>query len=126
MNEQHGTRLTFSEAAIEAIREYSWPGNVRELQHLVERAYILSDSVVDREVKYAIESQGEDLEAARNDAITLPVGASVAEAERRLILATLKEMGDDKQAAARVLGVSLKTLYNRLKEYTREDAGEAG
>lgn len=126
LNEQHGTHLTFSEGAIEAIRQYSWPGNVRELQHLVERAYILSDSVVDREIKHAIENQGEELEAVRGDAVTLPVGASVAEAERRLILATLKEMGDDKQAAARVLGVSLKTLYNRLKEYTREDAGEAG
>lgn len=126
LNEQHETHLRFSESALEAIRHYSWPGNVRELQNLVERAYILSDSVVDREVKYAIESQGEQLEAARGDVVTLPVGASVAEAERRLILATLEEMGDDKQAAARVLGISLKTLYNRLKEYTREDAGEAG
>jgi len=49
--------------------------------------------------------------------IRIPVGTSAAEAERRLILATLQSCDDDKNEAARVLGLSLKTIYNRLKAY---------
>ena len=58
--------------------------------------------------------------AARS--LRLPLGSSIAEAERALILATLSHVDGNKREAARVLGVSLKTLYNRLNAYRREDA----
>jgi DNA-binding NtrC family response regulator len=56
--------------------------------------------------------------------ITLPVGTSLAEAERALILATLQHCNHHKERTAAALGVSLKTLYNRLKEYSADDLGE--
>lgn len=117
LNTNHSTDLAFSEAALESIQKYTWPGNVREMKHVLERAYILSDKVIDRELQLAIEAQNSNQPQA-DDGINLAVGTTIAEAERRLILATLEDNNDDKQASADILGISLKTLYNRLKDYT--------
>jgi Response regulator containing CheY-like receiver, AAA-type ATPase, and DNA-binding domains len=54
--------------------------------------------------------------------VTLPIGTSMAQAERALILATLRHYHHHKERTAAVLGISLKTLYNRLKEYAAEEA----
>ncbi len=124
LNEQHSTSLAFSEAALDALRQHPWPGNVRELKHLVERAYILSEQVIDQELQSAIAGQTDTLESNDN-LVSVPIGTSIAEMEQRLILATLEHTGDDKQAAADILGVSLKTLYNRLKEYAGEAQSDA-
>ncbi len=123
LNEKHATSLAFSEAALDALRRHSWPGNVRELKHLVERAYILSEEVIDHELRSAIDNQSASLE--HDDVlIAVPVGTSIAEMEHRLITSTLEHTGDDKQAAADILGISLKTLYNRLKEYAKESQSD--
>ncbi|MCZ6750293.1 MAG: sigma 54-interacting transcriptional regulator, partial [Acidobacteria bacterium] len=100
---------------LERLQNYSWPGNVRELKNLMERAVILS--------------KGRWIELAhlpayvRNPAddpglgITVPPGASAAEAEKELILRTLEKTGNNKAAAARQLGLDVKTIRNKLKSY---------
>jgi DNA-binding NtrC family response regulator len=62
------------------------------------------------------------------DSVVVPIGSSMAQAERALILATLRHYKHQKERVASVLGISLKTLYNRLKEYAAEgaDAGKPG
>jgi DNA-binding NtrC family response regulator len=118
LNERHDTALAFSDDALEAIQSYPWPGNVRQLRHTVERAYIMSDEVIDSEA-FALESRGEELPEAAD--IPIRLGVSLAECERRIILANLEHLGGDKKATAEVLGVSLKTLYNRLRDYESDD-----
>jgi len=56
------------------------------------------------------------------ESITIAIGTSMAEAERQLILATLEHFNQQKERTAAALGVSLKTLYNRLKEYSQDKA----
>jgi DNA-binding NtrC family response regulator len=120
LNERHGTGLTMGEDAASAIEGYHWPGNVRELKHLVERAYIMSEALIDSELVHAIDEQTRGL-AAADDGLTIAPGTSIAEMERKLILATLEHTGDDKAAAAEMLGISVKTLYTRLKSYAVEN-----
>mgnify|MGYP001231776682 CR=1 FL=1 len=116
LNEKHDTSLVLQGEAVAAMEAYDWPGNVRELRHLVERAYIMSETSIDAELEQAIREQADGAPAAQ-DGIRLRVGTTIAEMERQLILATLEHTGDDKTAAAELLGVSVKTLYNRLKAY---------
>ena len=103
----------FTEAALAKLRRHSWPGNVRELKHVVEHACILAQEVIDAD---AI-PLGDDPPVAREQPLALAVGTSIAEMERRLILATLEGCEGKKACAAEVLGISLKTLYSRLNRY---------
>jgi DNA-binding NtrC family response regulator len=116
LNQQQGTSKTFSRAARQRLRTYNWPGNVRELQNVVHRAFILADEEIGPESLPA-ELGGTGPTEASGPTLHLKVGTSIAEADRRLILATLDQHGWDKRKAAAVLGISLKTLYNRLSTY---------
>jgi two-component system, NtrC family, response regulator HydG len=121
LNTAEGTGKQLAQSALAQLRRYHWPGNVRELKNAMQRAYILADA----------EIQPECLPAEIHQAAALPpdggetsgallqvrVGSTIAEAERRLILATLDLCQGDKQRAAEVLGISAKTLYNRLNAY---------
>jgi DNA-binding NtrC family response regulator len=108
--------FTITERALDALSRYSWPGNVRELKNTVERMKILSeDTVVDladipREV-LGVESPGEI--GATDPAMPL------ADVERRHILNVLRHTDNNRTKAARVLGISTRTLYNKLGEYER-------
>jgi len=117
LNEKHDTSLTLEGEAVAAMEDHAWPGNVRELKHLVERAYIMSETSIDAELIQAITHQNGNASAAE-DGVSLTVGTSIAEMERRLIMATLEQTDNDKTAAAELLGISVKTLYNRLKSYS--------
>ncbi len=104
----------FNAGALDVLRTHRWPGNVRELRNVVERAFILGGSKItaDHVRVHAVDERppaGSDLFVA--------IGTSIAEAEKRLIVATLDQHGGDKKEAADVLGISLKTLYNRLNSY---------
>jgi len=121
LNKSQETDKRFTDATLKRFAAYSWPGNVRELENTVERAFILADEDIDVDC-LPPEVRGE--EPARGPVVRVKVGSSVAEAEKRLILATLNELGGDKKKAAEMLGVSLKTLYNRLHQY--EDERNAG
>ncbi len=115
LNRDSDVKKEMSEPAMALLRAHAWPGNVRELKNVVERAFILARDTIATEhvplggAPIAVPQSGSNL--------TLRVGNSVADAERALILATLDQLKGNKREAARVLGLSLKTLYNRLKEY---------
>jgi DNA-binding NtrC family response regulator len=110
----------------ERLATYDWPGNVRQLRNAVQRAYVMADRVITPD---CLPSQisGSPASPARRrgeddaEAIRLRVGTSIADAERRLIEATLKSHSGDKVVAAEILGLSLRTLYNRLKDYSAEE-----
>jgi DNA-binding NtrC family response regulator len=117
LNEAEKTHKVFAPAAIAALYAHHWPGNVRELKNYVQRAYILADRVID--LTLAPESAAE---TPRQPLLTVRIGSSLDEVDRRLIEATLASCGNVKRRAAEVLGISLKTLYNRLAVYHAQDA----
>lgn len=106
-----------SPAAVEALQNYLWPGNVRELRNAVERAVILcSGEVIERHhlAPYSLEQR---TRARSDDTITLPIGTPLEEMERHMILRTLQKTENNKTRAAALLGISLKTLHNKLRLY---------
>jgi two-component system, NtrC family, response regulator HydG len=121
LNAQEGTGKAITPEAMERLAAHDWPGNVRELKNLVQRAFILADGEI------GVEHLAPALAGGKGDENggRLPVGLSIAEVERRLILATLEECGGEKKKTAEVLGISLKTLYNKLNAYHEADAAAA-
>jgi len=95
---------------------HAWPGNVRELRNTLERAVITceTDLIAARHLPpgFAAAGRGEDASA-----VTLPLGITVDEAEKTLILKTLASVGNNKARASEILGISLKTLHNKLHRY---------
>jgi DNA-binding NtrC family response regulator len=120
MSAKHGRKVAaVSEAVFNLFHSYSWPGNVRELRNTLERAVIVCDSAV-IETKHLPPGFGQitvRTSAEDPDAVRLGVGTTVEEAERLLILKTLEATNNNKTRAAEILGISLKTLHNKLKEY---------
>ena len=112
LNQEHDRRVVLEESAERRINEYDWPGNVRELQGAIERAFILADGAIEAHTLGELEGV-----ATRQDYIKVPPTSSIDEVERQLIFAALEEFEQDKQRAADSLGISLKTLYNRLNSY---------
>ncbi len=102
----------FSPETMKLLEEYSWPGNVRELENVVHRAVLLAKGPV-IEPKDLVIDEGL---ASRIDPPIKP-GTSLKEMERWLILETLKKVGGNRTQAARLLGVSVRTIRNKLKEY---------
>jgi DNA-binding NtrC family response regulator len=120
MNQKHGRRVaTVSEAVLNLFASHSWPGNVRELRNALERAVVVCEGAV-IETRHLPPGFGEvpaRPTAHDPDAVHLSVGTTVGEAERQLILKTLAATRNNKTRAAEILGISLKTLHNKLKEY---------
>lgn len=116
LNELHQTQLRFADATLNAITGYSWPGNVRQLKNSVERAYILSESVIEVDALPDLDKVAKASLLA-GESIEVSLGSTLADSERDIILATLERNDGDKKQTAAELGVSLKTLYNRLNEY---------
>jgi DNA-binding NtrC family response regulator len=117
MSKNEGKEVRLSRAALDVMRLYPWPGNVRELRNVLQRAFILSDGVIQPPALPPEITGDRPAPAASGDDLEIHVGMSIADVERRLIVATLEEVGGNKKRAADMLGVSLKTLYNRLKAY---------
>ena len=114
LNTQAGTSKRFSHSAVETLRNHTWPGNVRELKNAVHRAYILSADVMDVDVPA---KRGAGSAVLANGTLRFPVGTPLAYAQRELIMATLSHFSGNKRLTASALGISVKTLYNRLKTY---------
>jgi two-component system response regulator HydG len=112
-SEQNGKRLTgFDEASMEWILSYNWPGNVRELKNAVERAVIMShgstitvDDIVPRHLRSAGDSSG---------TVTLPVGSTLADARRQMVLRTFSMTGGDAERTAKMLGMRLAEVRSEL------------
>jgi len=98
--------------AMRKLEQYHWPGNVRELRNVIERATILAEGEF-IELKH-LPPLGVVPVAAVGSGMTLEAGITVEEAERRLIVLTLEHTRDNKTRAAEILGISLKTLHNKL------------
>jgi len=124
LNETEKSEKVWTEAALRAIGQRAWPGNVRELRNAVHRAFILADREIDEEAIRAIDVLRDDEPGADGETLEVSVGTEIAAFEKRLILATLRHFDGDKKLAAQKLGISLKTLYNRLNVYRAEN--EAG
>ena len=130
LNRKHDCRITeISPAVMEAIRRHDWPGNVRELRNVLERAVILAgEGAVELRHLPAFLSSAPAGAAAVSpsvpappsdgaDFVRLAVGSTVEAAEKELIIRTLEHTRNNKTRAAEILGISLKTLHNKLKEY---------
>lgn len=112
-NALHGTTKMISPDGLASLLAYHWPGNVRELRNYVQRAFILSDQTIDA----AALSPAMTSQSPVGLTLAIMVGTSLAEVDRKLIFATLELCSGVKKRAADILGISLKTLYNRLEEY---------
>lgn len=110
LNRRHGQAKYFSPGALEALQRRPWPGNVRELKHVVRLAFIMSDQ--------------DGIDAGELEPVWTPppdpaqiLQGTLEDIERQAILATLARHGDNKTLAARQLGISVKTIYNKLDRY---------
>jgi DNA-binding NtrC family response regulator len=109
--------------AMYILEHYPWPGNIRELRNVIERATILADVdfIEARHLPPALVSRGEE----SLPTLTLSPGTTVDEAERRLILLTLEHTRNNKTRAAEILGISLKTLHNKLNRMKEESGARS-
>jgi DNA-binding NtrC family response regulator len=116
-NREHGRRVTgITRGALQQLLTYEWPGNVRELKNTMEGMVVFADGRRPLDVS----DLPQDLQNARRadvTSVTLPVGLSMAEVEKRFIEETLRSVRYDKPRAAEMLGIGLRTLYRKLKEY---------
>jgi len=114
LNETHSASKHLSAGALAFLEGYHWPGNVRELQNALQHAFILAPDTI--EAEHFRSGWGEEV---FQDGVALHCapGAPMEDFERRFILATLEHYNGNKRMAAETLGISLKTLYNRLNQY---------
>jgi len=127
LNEKHDCQATEVDGEVlELFRGHKWPGNVRELRNVLERAVILTGEGILR--RHHLPPGFGGVPGARRSLVadsgqvSIPVGAKVEEAEKALILSTLEHTRGNKTRAAEILGISLKTLFNKLKEYGRTES----
>ncbi len=114
-NERNGRNVKgFGAAARERLLGYGWPGNVRELEHIVEQAVVLTehDMIIDADLPEEITG-----DKGPQDILRIPVGTTLAQTEKELILETMRKAGGNKTKAARMLGIGVRTLYRKLEEY---------
>jgi DNA-binding NtrC family response regulator len=119
LNTKHGKNIKgVAEKVQRMLCMHNWPGNVRELRNVLERAVVVCDKdIIEERHLPALEQR--DVAPSAN-AVAIPVGTTVAEAEKRLIYKTLEFTENNKTRAAEILGVSLKTLHNKLNLYDAE------
>jgi DNA-binding NtrC family response regulator len=139
LNRKHECRVTeIAPAVMTSLHRHNWPGNVRELRNVLERAVILAGEgtievkhlpvfLQNRPAAVAVageEPAGVPLAAADDpETVRFQIGTTVEEAEKGLILRTLEHTNNNKTRAADILGISLKTLHNKLKEYGTREVG---
>jgi DNA-binding NtrC family response regulator len=119
LNAKHGKNVKgVTDKVLKIFSTHNWPGNVRELRNVVERSLIVCDKDYIEERHLPVLEQREVAPSANT--VAIPVGTTVAEAEKRLIYKTLEFTDNNKTRAAEILGVSLKTLHNKLNLYDAE------
>jgi DNA-binding NtrC family response regulator len=133
MNRKHDCRVAdISPGVREALEAHNWPGNVRELRNVIERAVILAGEgdIERKHLPAFLQGDVSHITAAApaaddGDGVRFAVGTTVEEAEKGLILRTLEHTHNNKTRAAEILDISLKTLHNKLKEYSGAKGDEA-
>lgn len=117
-------RPELAKEALAVMLSYQWPGNVRELENTIERAFLVSaDGVIRAENLYLDNNSGDEIRSlpGKNGAGGVVSGGTISDMEKKLIFDTLKAVAGNKAEAAKILGVSIRTIRNKLHEY-----GEAG
>lgn len=121
LNEAEEGNKAFSNEALVKLESHSWPGNLRELKNVVQRAYIMADGMITPNDLPPGLLESSELIRQKANILSVHIGASVEEVEKALIIATLKSCEGRKAEAASILGVSMKTLYNRLHKYGNQE-----
>jgi transcriptional regulator with PAS, ATPase and Fis domain len=128
ISEKHGKNVSAIGADVmEMFKSYPWPGNVRELRNVLERSAIASDrGTITRQHLPSDFGRTAATMVSGLGGLRFPIGTTVDAVERELILQTLAATNQNKTRAADLLGISLKTLHNKLKEYEagRQDAAQ--
>jgi len=103
-----------SPESIGAMESYPWPGNVREIKNVIHRAVVMCDGsiLMPDHLPERIRSGTKE-----SQEITIPIGVTLQDCEKRMIIHTLKFTGDNKRRAAEILGISRRALYNKLERY---------
>jgi len=114
LNDEHGTTFNIVDEEIEKLKGYDWPGNVRELRHTIHRAFIMTDT---ESPSLIFTKLGSPFKNNVQQKGVLRAGRTIEDVERELIEVTLDQYDGDKKMAASILGISLKTLYNRINDY---------
>lgn len=131
LNRKHACNVTSTNREVmDAFRRYNWPGNVRELRNVLERAVIMAG---EGEIQMAhlpydfgvSVGSRPPAQVFEPESVRLPVGTTVSDAEKALIQLTLQHTKNNKTRAAEILGISLKTLFNKLKEYGAAESAES-
>jgi DNA-binding NtrC family response regulator len=122
LNAEDATQKKLTPTALIALQRYQWPGNVRELRNVVHRAFIMANDWIE---PACLPEEFGNVKTTSGPTFKVHVGQSIADVERQLILATLEENGGNKEKTANILGLSLKTLYNRLRQYENEGSAAA-
>jgi DNA-binding NtrC family response regulator len=128
LNRKHDCKVgEISREVMEVLERHNWPGNVRELRNVLERAVILAGegTIELKHLPAFLQPRAAALAAATvtppapvdDGTVRFSIGTTVEEAEKGLILRTLDHTHNNKTRAAEILGISLKTLHNKLKEY---------
>ena len=132
MNNKHGRQVKGVDGEmLSRLMAHDWPGNVRELRNTIERAVILCEEgyLEPRHLPPAFGQKFSRADAATTSysdtGVHVEIGSTVDEAERMLILKTLESTRNNKTRAAEILGISLKTLHNKLKEYGSSSSSES-
>ncbi len=119
----------FSEEAKKWLLNYNWPGNVRELQNLMERAVLIAQENKITSKHFLVENSLEDFvqeqvkektEEQREDTLLTQEVLPLAEMEQKMILRSLKLTGGNRSQASQLLGISVRTLRNKLNEYKKQ------
>ncbi|MCH9844968.1 MAG: sigma-54 dependent transcriptional regulator [Alphaproteobacteria bacterium] len=116
----------FSEKALQKLQSHHWQGNVRELENIIHRAVLLADVDIIKEDAIMLDKNGAGKSTLKNDAeVKNMVGQALADVEREAILQTLEHCEGDKSHAAIILGVSIRTLQQKLQQYLDEGVSVA-
>ncbi|HEX7510553.1 MAG TPA: sigma-54 dependent transcriptional regulator, partial [Chitinivibrionales bacterium] len=123
-NEENGFSVEGIDAqCLDTLAAYEWPGNIRELENVMERAVVLTRSGMIKKEMFTLPCRRGTIQ---NNGFSFAPGISIAEAERELIVRTLEHCNQNRTKAAQFLGISIRTLRNKLNEYgmTKETDNE--
>ena len=124
-DEQYDAKVErVDETALARLAEHSWPGNVRELRNVIERAVVGAEGPVITIERLPLTPVPEAPAPSPEDVVSLPVGTTLEDGERELILKTLESVNNNKTKAAEILGTTPKTLHNKARRWRENDAAQ--
>jgi len=123
-NEKYGRKVTaVDEPAMTRLCDHAWPGNVRELRNIIERAVVGCSEELIPSAFLSVGPVPAQRSAQEGDAVLLPLGTTLEQAERELIVRTLESVKNNKTRAAVILGTTPKTLHNKTRRWRLEKEG---